>query len=130
MSNKLQETIRIEVRRTCNLLHLNGDCILEVCELSCFMNNCVVPYTSFRDPAKFIPAVIFIWLRHYNYLIEWQEIVQYTSLTKKQFKNYLMTFYEVFPFEGIQDEIIEFYMEYVSRACDMVNKIKQFTLNI
>jgi len=106
---------------------MNRDDIFEVCELSYFMSNCVVPCTSYRDPAKFIPAVIFIWLRYHNYLIEWEEIVQYTSLTKKQFKNYLMAFYEVFPFEGIKDEVIEFYMEYVSRACDMINKMRQFT---
>ena len=127
MSKKIQETIRIEVGRTCNLLHINRDYISEVCELSYFIRNCLVPYTSYRDPAKLIPTDMFIWLRHYNYLIEWEEIVQYTSLTNKEFKDYLMAFYELFPFECIMEDVIEIYMKYVSRAFDIVNKMRQFS---
>jgi len=127
MSNKIQETIRIEVARMYNLLHMNRDDISEVCELSYFIRNCLVPYTSNRDPAKLIPTVMFIWLRHHNYLVKWEEIVQYTSPTKKEFKNFLIAFYESFPFECIMEEVIEIYMEYVSRAFDMVNKMRQFS---
>ncbi len=88
----------------CNLLHMNRDDIFEVCELC----NFLVPYTytKYRDPAKLIPIVIFIWLRHHNYLIEWEEIIQYTLLTKKEFKNYLINFYEQFPFECIMENLL------------------------
>jgi len=127
MSKNIQETIRMEVARMCNLLHLNRDDIFEMCELCNFIRNCSVPDMNYRDPAKLIPMVMFIWLRYYNYIIEWDDIVRYTSLTKKGFKGYLIAFYELFPFECIMEEVIEIYMEYVSRACDMVDKIKQFS---
>jgi len=117
----------MEVVRMCNLLHMNRDDISEVCELSYFIRNCLVSYTNYRDPIKLIPTVMFIWLRHHNYLIEWEEIVQYTSPTKKEFKSYLIAFYELFPFECIAEEVIEIYMKYVSRAYDMVNKMRQFS---
>jgi len=72
MSKKVKETERIEVHRMCNLLHLNRDDIFEVCELC----NCLIPYTytytKYRDPAKLIPIVILICLRHHNYLFEWE----------------------------------------------------------
>lgn len=127
MSKNIQKTIRIEVARMCNLLHINRDDISEVCELSYFIRNCLVPYTSNREPTRLIPTVMFIWLRYNNYIIEWDEIVHYTSLTNKEFKNYLIVFYDLFPFECIMEDLIEIRMKYVSRAFGMVNKIKQFS---
>jgi len=104
---------------------MNRDDIFEVGELCNFIRNCLAPDMDYRDPAKLIPMVMFIWLRYHNYVIEWEEIVHYTSLTKNEFKDYLIAFYELFPFECIMEEVIEIYMEYVSRACDMVNKMRQ-----
>lgn len=115
----------MEVERIWNLLYLNRDDIPRLCELSEFMRNCLIPFTSFQQLEKLIPTVIFVWLRYNDYLIEWQEIVQYTSLPEREFKNYLLFFYERFPFEEIREDVIEIYRGYVSRLEEMVNTIKQ-----
>jgi len=127
MNTEIQETIRIEVSRMCNLLHLNSDYIREMCELTYFIRNCMVLYTKHRDPYKLIPTVLFVWLRYQNYLITWEEVGEYSSLSYEEFKRSLLDFYEHFPFEVIREAVVKIHMEYISRVYEMVNKIKQLS---
>ena len=122
--------MKIEIVRMLNILNLDRNYLQEVRDLCNFIRNCAVPYTKCRVLSQIVPTGIFIWLRHHNYLISRQEFVEYTSLTHKEFKRFLVDIYDVVPFEGIIDEVIEIHMEKLLKASKLVSKIEQLSRDL